>query len=116
MPVLPKDSPTRQKIVDALSTWNDPVGNDWHPRATAFVQSELEISNKQATRQMYEYANSGGDVCSVVETGEEWKKVHSHHYDMRLQIEGVWVFVEMRLIDESRTQPPALFIVGIKPK
>lgn len=66
---------------------------------------------------MYEYVCGGGTIDRVKEEREEYRGLHEYHYDLRMNIgDEKDSYIEMRLVNESRFQPPHLVAVNAKPK
>lgn len=57
---------------------------------------------------------AGGEIDQVVETRPQWN-FWSHHYDLRLTINGRLVYVETRLKYNNPADPddPVIFVVNI---
>jgi hypothetical protein len=59
----------------------------------------------------------GSEIDQVVEGRENWRDEWSHHYDLRLEINGVRIYVETRLsyTDPSDPDDPVIYLANIKP-
>jgi len=63
---------------------------------------------------MFVYVRDGGEIDQVRETRSNWSSLHDFHYDFRIEIEGRARYIETRLKDESRFQPPVIYVVNMK--
>lgn len=112
MATLPA-GPTRWAFEQALSEWNSTEGIRWTRVARDWVLRHLEISLREFGRRLHEYVARGGEVDAVRETRAHWRELHQFHYDLRLTIDDAAVYVETRLIDDSRVNPPHILIVNV---
>lgn len=106
---------TRQRYIRALSEWSSLFRIRWEGQAAENVDL-LGLSFQEATRVVYEYLLSGGELDEVDETRPQWK-AHRHHYDVRLQMGGRYIYVETRFIEDhsNRDDPPWIWFVNLKP-
>ena len=99
--MAPLTDPTR------LAAYKDALGNwrfDGYVRFDELTQSAYEwikreldgISLREIGRLMHEHVEAGGVVDEVRETRPEWPD-ERFHYDLRLTIQGVPVYIETRL-------------------
>jgi hypothetical protein len=110
------DPAERKLFENVLSEWNGTQGIQWLQLARQHLE-DIGVSAREAGRRMYEYVKAGGKIDKVPETRENWKHLHKFHYDLRLDIGGdTESYLEMRLITESRLQPPCLLVVNAKPR
>lgn len=114
---------THAKYLAALSDWRLGNGFKWTERASDWLYEhavELGEGGGQALtlpdvgRLMYEFVANGGEVDQVGEQRENWRDEHAFHYDIVMPIGGQEVYIETRLMEESRVDDPYIFIVNMK--
>lgn len=112
------DPETRRKFVDALSEWN--IGNGgirWDDLPAEWLNVNLPgLSQRYVGNLMYDFVMSGGKVDQTKETRERWKELHDFHYDLRMEIDGCRVYIETRLIEDSRISDPYVHVVNMHPQ
>ncbi|MFM9959329.1 MAG: hypothetical protein ACKVZJ_14825 [Phycisphaerales bacterium] len=109
----PLGDPERPIFLAALSEWKSAGGIVWEPAAAEWVRLHLKHTQRDLGEKLFEYAKSGGQISKVRETRENWRDLHEFHYDIVLPFEKRRVYVEMRLISDSRVNPPHIHIVNV---
>ena len=85
---------------DALKNWSvsQYIQFDLTEQAHRFLRSELnDITLRDIGRLMYEHVESGGEIDEAQETRPGWFDQWEFHWDLRLTIDGVPVYIETRL-------------------
>lgn len=111
------DPERRQAYEDALGNWAFAgyVEFKLTEQCRSWIRQALGISVNDLSRLMHEYVDAGGEIDEVRETRPEWSSAHEFHYDLRLTIEGVSVYVETRLHDCQPFSPdrPWIQVVNV---
>lgn len=98
--MAPLSDPERlAAYTDALSNWSFSGFIRFELTESAFNWLKREIGNislKEIARLMHEYVAAGGEIDEVAETRPEWSD-YEFHYDLRLTIQDVPVYLESRL-------------------
>lgn len=84
---------------DALGNWNvvDFIQFDLTLEARRWIKRKLGgLSFKDIKRLMYEFVTAGGEIDEVAETRPEWSE-HEFHYDLRIPVNNLVVYIETRL-------------------
>ena len=70
--------------------------------APAGQRRHLEgMSRAELLDLLHEYIEKGGEVDQVKETRERWRDFWEFHFDLRVTIRGILMYVETRLRPES---------------
>ncbi len=103
----------------ALADWQVVGAIELIGRAHEGLRTTLEgMSEKGFKEALYHFVfDEGGEIDQVRELREPWREQWEWHYDLRLTISDVPLYVETRLFPESRSSraDPIVFIVQIKP-
>ena len=99
---------------NALANWRYDGFVEFLPRAAEWLARELGEKPRDFARRLQVYVTAGGEIDQVVETRPEWN-TWSCHYDMRLMVNGLLVYVETRLKYKDPADPddPVIFVVNI---
>ena len=103
------DPETLKCYRNALANW----GYDGYvllsPLAAGWLDKELGESPRRFAQRLHDFVAAGGEIDQVVETRPEWN-VWSHHYDLRLTVNGRVIYVESRLDVRNSADSDDLFI------
>ena len=101
-----------------LSNWTVEGYIELIGRAQEGLQTSLEgVSVKEFKEALYRFVcQENGEIDQVKEEREQWRQQWEWHYDLRLKIKGVKLYVETRLFPESFSsrEEPILRVVQIK--
>ena len=80
-----------------------------------WVRQVVGIALKDLGRLMYEHVESGGEIDEVREARPEWSDEYEYHYDLRVPVEGMQVYVETRLNYRPPFRPdqPWILVVNV---
>lgn len=97
VPLPPLSDPDRMAAFgDALANWH--VQFELTEVSHRWIRRELgDITLKEISQLMYEHVAAGGVVDEVPETRPEWSDMYEFHYDIRLTINEIPVYIEARL-------------------
>jgi hypothetical protein len=99
---------------NALANWRYAGFVDFSPLAAQWLKKELNETQRQFAKRLHEFVQAGGEVDQVVETRPEWN-VWAHHYDLRLTVNGIDLYVETRLKYDDPSDPddPVITVVNV---
>lgn len=84
---------------DALANWSvrGYIHFELSEEAKRWARSALNAPFRDIGRMMHEHVLAGGEIDEVREMRPGWMEHWEFHWDLRLQIEGVRVYIETRL-------------------
>lgn len=94
------DAERLSAYTDALRNWSITGYIQFDLNKQAFTWLRRTLSNitlKDLARPMHEYVLEGGEIDVVVETRPEWMQEFEYHYDLRIPVQDVVVYIETRL-------------------
>jgi hypothetical protein len=100
---------------NALANWRFEGYVQWKEVARDWVRARLDsISPVEIARLMHEHVEQGEAIDEVVETRPEWANSR-FHYDLRLEVHGLRLYVETLLFFEHPDDPddPWIKVVSI---
>jgi len=103
----------------ALADWRVEGAIELEGRAPEGLRTTVEGVTVQFFKEaLYRFVcEEGGEIDQVKEDREPWRKFWECHYDLRLTVQGVPLYVETRLYPESFTsnKDPTIRVVQVKP-
>jgi len=103
----------------ALAEWGVEGAIELIGRASEGLRASLEgVTVKDFKEALYRFVwKENGEIDQVKEEREQWRNHWEWHFDLRLTITGVKLYVETRLHPESFSshKDPIIYIVQIKP-
>lgn len=112
----PIASHVREKLLQALSEWRVGEGVLFTLTAQENMRKHLEkITQSRLVEMIQVWIQRGCDVFRVEETRPEWASLHDCYYKILMPVGGKKVFIEMRLLECQRLQPPKLLIANVHP-
>jgi hypothetical protein len=113
------DPDTLARYKQALIEWAVTGAIELQGRAPEGLRTTLEgVTVRYFKECLFRYVcKEDGEVDQVKEQREPWCKCWEWHYDLRLTINGIRVYVETRLYPESFSSDaePTILIFQIKP-
>jgi hypothetical protein len=94
------DPDRRAAYLDALQNWSvsQYIQFELTEQAYRFIRGDLGgIFLKEIGRLMHEHVKQGGDIDEVQERRQDWTDQWEFHWDVRLPIAGIPVYIETRL-------------------
>jgi hypothetical protein len=103
----------------ALADWKVEGAIELEGRAAEGLRTTVEgVTVRYFKEALYRYVcEEDGEIDQVKEERDPWRKFWEWHYDLRLTINGVKLYVETRLYPESFSsdKEPTIRVVQIKP-
>lgn len=99
---------------NALANWRYDGYVEFLQRAAEWLDKELGERPRDFAQRLHEFVAAGGEIDQVVETRPEWN-FWTHHYDLRLDVNGRLIYVETRLKyrDPTDSDDPVIYVVNI---
>lgn len=112
----PIDHETREKLLAAIAEGISHNGVKFSSTAVLNLRGHLPRITQQRLIEMIEqWIRSGQEVSQVEEQRPTWADKHDDYYKIVMQIGGTRTFIELRLIEDSRVNPPQLLVANIHP-
>ena len=113
------DPDTLARYKQALADWELAGAIELDGRAPDGLRTTLAGVTEEAFKEaMHRFVClEGGEVDQVKEQREPWREHWEWHFDVRLTIDGIMLYVETRLYPESFSSrhEPVIRVVQIKP-
>jgi len=101
----------RDTYLAILTEWDVEGSVIWGPLPRQWIRKRgLEVSLREIGRLMFEHLRAGGELDQTKEAREPWKDRYDFHFDFRIEVRGIRLYIETVLENESRLESHILVV------